>query len=91
MDKYALLDYKPNRGYFNIGDYVQSLAAKQYLPQVDMYLNREYLNKSSIESCKLIMNGWFMYKVNNQYNAYLETIGSIVDKDPKKLSKFYNN
>ena len=62
---YALFEYKANRGYFNLGDYVQSLAAKQYLPQVDYFVGREYLNASDIQPCKMIMNGWFMYKVKN--------------------------
>ncbi|RSC92988.1 polysaccharide pyruvyl transferase family protein [Tenacibaculum singaporense] len=65
MSKNALLDYKDTGGYFNIGDYVQSIAAKQYFSNIDLLLNREYLNDKNIEPCKLIMNGWFMYKTKN--------------------------
>ena len=65
MVKNALLDYKATGGYLNIGDYVQSIAAKQYFSNIDLFLNREYLNDKNIEECKLIMNGWFMYKTKN--------------------------
>jgi|TARA_B110000879_G_scaffold118253_1_gene157108 hypothetical protein len=65
MIKNAILDYKATGGYLNIGDYVQSIAAKQYFSNIDLLLNREYLNDKNIEECKLIMNGWFMYKTKN--------------------------
>jgi|GEM_PF-2441898 hypothetical protein len=39
-NKFALLKYKAYNGLFNIGDYIQSLAAKQFLPKVDILLNR---------------------------------------------------
>ena len=63
--KFGLLDYKSNLGYYNLGDYVQSIAAKQYLPKVDYLINRENLDKFQEEEVKMIMNGWFMYKVDN--------------------------
>ena len=61
--KYALLTYKESN---NIGDYIQTLAAKQFLPRVDYYLDRDYLNKfTSTDGVKLICNGWFMHKPKN--------------------------
>lgn len=63
--KYGLLSYAENRRFFNIGDYIQSLAAKQFLPQVDQLLNREALAEYSGESIKLIMNGWFTHNATN--------------------------
>lgn len=63
--KYALLDYSyTENGYVNIGDHIQSLAAKQYLPQVDYYVDREGLNKADY-SAKIIMNGWYMHRMEN--------------------------
>ena len=47
---------------YNAGDYIQSLAAAQYLPRVDKYLNREKLSEYKGEPVKLIMNGWFMHQ-----------------------------
>lgn len=63
--KYGILDYESLYGFFNLGDYVQSLAAAQYLPQIDKYLNREELNNYQGEKTKIILNGWFMNKPHN--------------------------
>lgn len=43
----------------NIGDYIQSLAARQFLPSVDAFVNREGIRDYSGEAVKLIMNGWW--------------------------------
>lgn len=60
--KFGLLSYSKSR---NFGDQIQSLAAKQYLPQVDHLLDRDFLNEYSGDITKLIMNGWFMAKPEN--------------------------
>lgn len=62
---YGLLTYVENKKNFNVGDNVQSLAAKQYLPQVNQYLNRETLADYKGEKLKLIMNGWFTHNIHN--------------------------
>jgi len=56
---YSLLTYD-FKGHFNLGDYIQSLAAKQFLPQIDQYINREKLSDYSGSNTKMIMNGWYM-------------------------------
>lgn len=44
----------------NIGDDIQSLAAMQFLPRVDVFLDRDNLQDIALtESIKVIMNGWF--------------------------------
>jgi len=58
--QYGLMTYAYKR-HFNVGDYIQSLAAKQFLPEVHRYFNREHLNDYSGPSTKVIMNGWFMH------------------------------
>ncbi|MCM5663415.1 polysaccharide pyruvyl transferase family protein [Galbibacter mesophilus] len=63
--KYALLTYAENNKFFNVGDNIQSLAAKQFLPKVDFYLNREKLGEYQGEKAKLIMNGWFTHNVHD--------------------------
>lgn len=63
--RYGLLTYAENRKFFNVGDYIQSLAAKQFLPQVDEYLNREALADYAGDPIKLIMNGWFTHNATN--------------------------
>ncbi|MCM1139866.1 MAG: polysaccharide pyruvyl transferase family protein [Muribaculum sp.] len=64
--KNALLVYPRNdQGTFNIGDYVQSIAARQFLPSVDLYIHREHLNDQQKEDLRLILNGWFMHNPEN--------------------------
>ena len=48
----------------NLGDDIQSLAAKQFLPRIDVYIDRDYINNinCSNEEMKLIMNGWFTHR-----------------------------
>lgn len=59
--KYGLLTYKENTQFFNVGDNIQSLAAKQYLPKIDTYINREKMGQYEGEKTKLILNGWFTH------------------------------
>ncbi|HFH9839989.1 TPA: polysaccharide pyruvyl transferase family protein [Streptococcus suis] len=64
MTKYALFNYSTE----NVGDEIQSLAAKRFLPQVDYYINRDFINDfqpESDEEIKLIMNGWFSHRPEN--------------------------
>jgi hypothetical protein len=63
--KYGLLKYDENKRFFNVGDNIQSLAAKQFLPKVDILLNREKLADYKGEKVKLIMNGWFTHNIHN--------------------------
>lgn len=57
---YGLLSYSTQ----NIGDEIQSLAAKAFLPQVDLHIDRERIHEASVfkGSVKLIMNGWFCHR-----------------------------
>lgn len=63
--KYGLLEYEENSQFFNVGDNIQSLAAKQFLPQVDQYVNREKLGEYHGENIKMILNGWFTHNAAN--------------------------
>lgn len=45
----------------NIGDYIQALAASQFLPSIDGFIDRERLKSYDGEVCTVIMNGWFMH------------------------------
>lgn len=56
--KYGLLFYKPTG---NIGDEIQSLAARQYLPQIDILVDRERMREFQYpDQVKMILNGWYM-------------------------------
>lgn len=63
--KYGLLTYDENKRFFNVGDNIQSLAAKQFLPQVDAFINREKLAEYDGDRVQLIMNGWFTHNIHN--------------------------
>jgi hypothetical protein len=56
---YSLLKYP--RRLSNLGDYIQSLAARQFLPRVDQLISRERLGAYQGEATKLIMNGWYAH------------------------------
>ena len=51
----------------NIGDYIQSLAAKQFVSENDdiLYFHRDELSSYNGECAKVIMNGWFTHKPEN--------------------------
>jgi hypothetical protein len=58
--KYGLLKYSA----FNIGDDIQSLAAKQFLPRVDYLIDRDFIGSfRSKESVKVIMNGYMLLNI----------------------------
>ncbi|WP_312602896.1 polysaccharide pyruvyl transferase family protein [Acinetobacter schindleri] len=59
--KYSIMTYAEGDRWFNIGDYIQSLAAKQFLPRIDSYINREFLGQYKGEPSKIILNGWFTH------------------------------
>lgn len=65
--KNGLLVYERNKNsIFNIGDYIQSLAASQFFENKDfVHVNREHLNEYDGDDIKLIMNGWFMQEPQN--------------------------
>lgn len=46
---------------FNIGDYIQAVAAEQFFENIDVYIEREKLDKYTGGPAKIIMNGWFMH------------------------------
>lgn len=57
---HGLLSYST----FNLGDQIQSLAARRFLPSVDCYMDREALDQAKGEPgrVKLIMNGWYCHR-----------------------------
>ena len=59
----SLLTY--SRSHFNLGDYIQSLAARQFLSSVDHLISREQLGAYRGPPTKLILNGWFTHEPDN--------------------------
>lgn len=62
--KYSVLTYESDiyikRNWINLGDYVQSTAAKQFLPSVDAFIPRDHMNAYQGDPVKMIMNAWYM-------------------------------
>ena len=53
-------------GKINIGDYIQAVAAAQFLPSVDAFIERETeLSEYEGEKIRMIMNGWYMNHPEN--------------------------
>lgn len=62
--KYGLLEYKTE----NIGDEVQSIAARRFLPRIDYFFDRDDIDATKTktgEKIKLIMNGWYTHHPEN--------------------------
>lgn len=62
--KYGLFSYSTE----NIGDEVQSIAARRFLPRVDYYFDRDDIDATKTkpgEEIRLIMNGWYTHKPEN--------------------------
>jgi hypothetical protein len=60
--QFGLLSYSTR----NIGDEIQSLAARRFLPRIDRYVDRDFLNQiDGKEPLKLILNGWFTHRPEN--------------------------
>jgi Polysaccharide pyruvyl transferase len=66
LKKFCLINYS---GTANLGDEIQSLAARQFLPQVDRFVDRERLqefrSEAEEEQYWVIMNGWFCHFPEN--------------------------
>lgn len=66
MEKYGLLVTSPVANTKNIGDYMQSLAAIQFLPKDYVYVEKEKVSEFRCdEPTKVIMNGWYMWHPEN--------------------------
>jgi hypothetical protein len=63
--KYGLLVYSENKNVFNVGDHIQSLAARQYLPKVDTFIDRDAMALYHGDPIRIILNGWFTHNVHN--------------------------
>ena len=60
--KYGLLVYIDTE---NLGDDIQSFAARRFLPRIDYVVDRERLDTFKTETdepVSVIMNAWYMHK-----------------------------
>lgn len=66
--KYGLLVASPRGKSKNVGDYIQSIAQRQFLPRVDTFIQRDEISQYTNEqkdSVALIMNAWYMWHSEN--------------------------
>lgn len=87
----ALLSYhypQYNTRTCNIGDFIQSIAARQFYPQVDYFIDRDSISKIKYPT-RSIINGW--YKLDDRFHLSPlitpKTI-SIHISNPKEISNF---
>ena len=62
----------PKKMLGNIGDYIQSLAALQFLPKncIPILVDRDTINLYHGPKIKVIMNGWYKLNYGNKLNSY---------------------
>ena len=61
----GLMKYSPAARSVNLGDYIQSIATRQFLPRVDVLIDREQMSNYEGAPVKMIINGWFMTNPKN--------------------------
>jgi len=60
---YGLLSYRNTE---NLGDEIQSIAARRFLPRVDACIDRDLLTDVDVDGpVALILNGWFLRRPEN--------------------------
>jgi hypothetical protein len=62
--QWAMLSYSTN----NLGDDIQSLAIKRFLPKVDYLIDRDYLSEFTANegmNTGIILNGWYGHRPEN--------------------------
>lgn len=65
--KFGILVYEELKGRFNIGDYIQSLAAQSFFKNYIAKINREKSAYYDRDDIYLIMNGWFTHTQTNEW------------------------
>ena len=98
-DKNGLLIYTYNdnireKGYsnpkgVNIGDYIQTLAARQFLPETDNYIDRDQLGTYNGDKLNMIVNGWhYFWKKNEIFSKKIQPLFvSFHINNPERISK----
>ncbi|WP_420933462.1 polysaccharide pyruvyl transferase family protein [Alteromonas sp. A081] len=88
--KYCLYEYKNSD---NLGDEIQSIAARQFLPSVDFFVDRDNWDKTKInEPSRLIANGWYTHN-NKEWlpkNKFITPLFISFHITPKSRELFSN-
>jgi polysaccharide pyruvyl transferase len=71
--RFGLISYQTD----NIGDDIQSIAVRKFVPRINQYIDRERLNEPSPDGApvKLILSGWFCHRPDKwPPAAYIEPL-----------------
>ena len=62
---------EPASPYGNIGDYIQSLAALQFLPKncIPIFIDRDNIENYNGENINIIMNAWYRIAKGNRFTS----------------------
>lgn len=78
---YGLMSYKYT---INLGNEIQSIAARRFLPEIDYYIDHERIHLfENSDKVKMIMNGWYL--------DCLEAWPPSEDIDPLLISMHFNS
>ena len=81
-----------NYGLVNIGDYIQICAAEQFMPNINLTIERDKLNQSLKNKTLIILNGWFTNQPDNwPPNKNLCPLFVSFHLQPDSAKKFYQN
>lgn len=98
-DKNGLLIYTYNdnireKGYanpkgVNIGDYIQTLAARQFIPEINNYTDRDQLGIYAGDNINMIVNGWhYFWEKNKIFSKKIKPLFvSFHINNPEQVSK----
>ena len=73
----------------NIGDYIQTLAARQFLPNIDEFIDRDQLGIYKGNEINMIVNGWYyIWKKNKVFSKDIRPLFVAFHiNNPKQISK----
>lgn len=84
-----------NLEYGNIGDYIQSLAALQFLPKncKPIFIDRDEIDNYNGEKAIIIMNGWYRIKNKKRFISpnLLPIFISIHISNPENIDSYFIN
>lgn len=84
-----------NLEYGNIGDYIQSLAALQFLPKncMPIFIDRDEIDNYNGEKAIIIMNGWYRIKKNKTFISpnLLPIFTSMHISNPYNIDSYFIN
>lgn len=91
-DKAAIITHNDNSKQSNLGDDIQAIAARRFLPGTAMVIEREKLNSCKENICT-ILNGWYMHHPEEfpPSETIVPLIITSIHISPNAATKMMNN